>query len=64
MGIKKNFMRPLFVSLLVVISVGCSEDDGGPCDLCSSDSDCDDEYYCAQFSDGHKRCASEATVCM
>jgi hypothetical protein len=49
--------RLLFLGLLLTIPlVAC--DDGGECDTCASDEDCQADLVCSSFSDGSRRCGS------
>jgi hypothetical protein len=43
--------------LMVFSLAGCSNN-GGECDTCSMDTDCNTGFVCSTFSDGSKRCGS------
>jgi hypothetical protein len=53
-----RFLPALGLLVLMVLSIaGCSSN-GGECDTCSLDTDCNSGLVCSTFSDGSKRCGS------
>jgi hypothetical protein len=46
----------LILVLLAVPLVACSN--GGECETCTSDDDCQTGFVCSTFSDGSQRCGS------
>ena len=48
--------RLLFLLLFALPLVGCNN--GGECDTCTSDDDCQTGFICSTFSDGSQRCGS------
>lgn len=54
---------PLILVLALMPWMGCSN--GGECDRCDSDDDCNADLICVTFNDGSRRCGSGegATQC-
>jgi hypothetical protein len=57
-------LRLVLLSLLLALAAACGSN-GGECDTCSSDDDCQSGLVCTSFSDGSRRCGSGvgATSC-
>jgi hypothetical protein len=51
--------RSLWLAAVLLASLplaGCS--DGGECDTCTTDEDCDADLFCVRFDDDSMRCGS------
>jgi len=59
---RERFRARRWVLLLLLVSLllplGSCGDDGGECDMCSSDDDCTGGLVCSRFSDGSQRCGT------
>jgi hypothetical protein len=53
-----RFLSALGLLVLMVLSVAGCSNNGGECDTCSMDTDCNSGFVCSTFSDGSKRCGS------
>ncbi len=52
-----RFLPALGLLVLMVLSIaGCSN--GGECDTCKLDTDCNSGFVCSTFDDGSRRCGS------